>query len=689
MNRHDDIYRLLISLIIVALIPSNSRGEPLESSTTAQVPPLESQLNSSDPGTRWNQLPLSELSDQIQHGPGADISRLSRVLSRFSSERLSLEMIRLAVVRVALTDWISSLRDGDDDETASPSSKMQPHLTESLANVATAAQRLDQFLQSGSPENAAAWKRFIKWETLQQQLTADVTDANQLVDPLRQLKSGEAGLELPPFVDLREALNEHSLKVLYYTNEQARSRYEQKRQTIIDALNSADFQDRDFAQLNSNLEFLDQLDFATDLIHTTRQRFRHPNLIVSASSDIITQSLSEPIKRSAPIRETILGTRVRGTAHLNGQLTARLLPSEESIRIGFLLNGQSISDTIGRQGPVSIFSDGYTTVTAQNALEIDADGFHAEPTIAQCTTRSQIRAIRAKNQMGRKLVEKIAWKQARQQLRQVEQIASRLAAKRIETNMDKTTRERVLTSNQDLRERLRDPLSRRRLYPRQMRFWSTTDRVHFVATEGRQSQLAAGSPPPSPPKDEFVVQLHETALLNVAINVIGGLKLTDENAVVLIEKATGKVPEEMAIRQDEDPWSITFDFQQPIRVTFDENRIKIVIRGRRFVRGNQVVRQATDIGATYDLSIADGRAKLQRVGDIEVTYPGKDPERRLSLTEIRNKTFLTNKFEGLFKSQIEGGNTKLPENLRNLEWLTELHLTSISADDGWLSLGWK
>src|SRR5690606_25459390 len=120
---------------------------------------------------------------------------------------------------------------------------------------------------------------------------------------------------------------------------------------------------------------------------------------------------------------------------------------------------------------------------------------------------------------------------------------------------------------------------------------------------------------------------HESMLLNTAANGIGGLTVTDERAQQLVKDLTGEIPPELELRQDEDPWAITFDLQTPVHVEFDNNQMLIAIRGRRFTRGDQEVRQTIQIAARYQLGIANGRARLTRVGDVEVTFPERDGER--------------------------------------------------------------
>jgi len=124
---------------------------------------------------------------------------------------------------------------------------------------------------------------------------------------------------------------------------------------------------------------------------------------------------------------------------------------------------------------------------------------------------------------------------------------------------------------------------------------------------------------------------------------------------------------------------------QPVRIDFDDNQISFAIRGREFTRGDDAVRKSAQIGATYEPTIENGRLKLVRTGDVEVSYPGREGK-RLSLTELRNKTFLTNKSEGIFKSEIGGDELKLDGNL---DRLNKIKLTHVAANNGWLTLTWE
>ena len=564
---------------------------------------------------------------------------------------------------------------------------VDPQVVAARQRVQNAARRLENFLNSGPMENAQQWKNYLHWETLQSQIQPGVkADAAVLAKPLTNFYSGERGLELPQFVDLRDALMGFRRIVLYKSDEPSREAFDKQM-----AANARDMFDpernRDYGKMAARLAMMEQLYFAPDVVRSARQQYSQPNLYVIASANMVSRALSEAVNRSEPLRENILGTLICGTANLRGQLTADLVPSSDQALIELCLTGVSTANTVGRRSPVTIYSRGFTRVSARKTLCLDALGIGSLPARARCTTSSRIDAIRADDRLGKRLIEKIAWNKARQQQRQVEQVSSRRAEQRIAQRLNEQTAARLAQTNDRLLHKVRRPLESRNLYPRWLNFSTAQGCLKLTALQAGIRQLAATNNPPPRPAHDFVVQVHETTFLNTAVNFIGGMNLTDERAVELIEEATGDVPPELALKQDEDPWSITFDLDQPVHVSFADDQIKIAVRGRRFTRGEQVVRQTADIAATYDLHVHDGRAKLVRDGDVEVTYPGKTG--RLSLTELRNKTFLTSKFGALFKEQLGGDELKLPGDMEGLAAIQDLRLNYALARDGWLTLGWN
>lgn len=587
--------------------------------------------------------------------------------------------------------WGQSASSSAPSAPAVASAEFRPITTEQLEQgrqqVRRAVADLDRFLQGGPAANAQAWKNYLNWDALQQQVAdGQAPDAETLNGLVGRFYMGEPGLELPRFTALRDALVGYLRLVQAQSDAEIGNRLAENLRVIEESVPQARVRaSAHLVDVAARVGWLEQLGQAPEVVDRVRREFAYPNLSISASAYAISKGFSEPISEVTPVNEMILGTHVRGTAHTQGTVTARLIPNPQMAVVELDLNGVSHSNTVGRQHPVTIFSRGVTQIHAEKRIFIDTVGLTTQPACARCSTDTQICDIRPDARLGAKLIEKVAWKKAGQQQPAAEQVSSRKAEARIASRLDQQVLSRIADTNSRLSNKLRQPLKQRNIYPDWVHFSSGQDRLLVSARQATRGQLAAATAPPAVAPHHVTVQIHETMFTNTAINAIGGLTITDERARDLVKEVTGEVPPELELKQDEDPWSITFDLQQPVSVELQDNQVTIAIRGRRFTRGEQVVSQTTQIAATYKIEIVDGRAQLVRQGGVDVSFPGKDGD-RLSLAELRNKTFFANKFEAFFKPTIAGEGLKLTERWAKLGQMALVHA---SSQAGWLSLGWN
>jgi hypothetical protein len=197
-------------------------------------------------------------------------------------------------------------------------------------------------------------------------------------------------------------------------------------------------------------------------------------------------------------------------------------------------------------------------------------------------------------------------------------------------------------------------------------------------------QLAAATPPPEMEQNhDFSLRLHESFVGNFSEAAIGGVTLTDERLVEILEENDQEVPDELKIDPSKDPWSITFAATQPIRVEFNDQQVKLVIRGRRFTRGEQVVSAEMDIWAVYDISRTQEGATLTRNGEVQAEYTKGGFE---NAAKIAVKTLMRKKFDALFKPEIVGEGLQLQGQMGEAG---PLKLGQLDVSRGWLALGWS
>ncbi len=201
--------------------------------------------------------------------------------------------------------------------------------------------------------------------------------------------------------------------------------------------------------------------------------------------------------------------------------------------------------------------------------------------------------------------------------------------------------------------------------------------------QANAAQISAASDAPGWDADhDLGVQLHQSVVANFARATLGGMTLTDEKLAELMGEATGEVPEELQITADKTPWSITFSSTRPVRATFSDSTFRIVIRGRQFTKGSQVTNENVDISAAYKMERTDAGAKLTRIGDVEITFVGRE---ELATGQVVLRTFLRKKFDAMFEPEIASEGFELPN-----QWSVagSVHLEQMQAQDGWLVLGW-
>lgn len=540
---------------------------------------------------------------------------------------------------------------------------------------------LDSLLDNGTQENLQAWKTFLRWDELEAELAAEQPNLRTLEEIYLQFRGSYAGLDYPRAVKVRQSLRNYINKAYFAQVENYREQFEMQIATLAEAVPR--YQEsptpEDARTIGSVIGWLEQGDQVPELRSQLRSELDRPNLYASVSREFISGGVRRGVNQVNPVREYILGTDVRGTAHLVGDVNVNLVPSQKNALIQLTMQGNMTSDNVGINGPATIYSTGYSHVHVGKLLVLNRDGLSPMAADADVTTSTTFNRICA----HLRLVQRIATKRAYQQKSQAEAIASQRAEMRIEHRFDAESAETIADANQRLKEELYRPLIGRDEVPEVANFSTTRDHLYLQMLQVNPSQLAApGLPPQSGGTGDLNVQMHESLVNNYGEAFLGGLELTDERLVELLEEADAEIPEELQITPDKDPWSITFDYQRPIQVTFSEGMINIGIRGRQFTRGDSAVNRTIQISADYKIEQGESGARLIRQGDVVVDFP---TQQRLGPLDLTAKTFLRNKFEAVFKQEIIGEGIRLEGQW---EKAGTLRLSSAEVTPGWFVGTW-
>jgi hypothetical protein len=251
--------------------------------------------------------------------------------------------------------------------------------------------------------------------------------------------------------------------------------------------------------------------------------------------------------------------------------------------------------------------------------------------------------------------------------------------------MDEEAAELLQQANDLFSEKFRKPLVRRDAFPKTLRINTTDEALLITALETCSDQLGAPNDPPAlNDKYDLAVRVHESLVANSTQAVWGGVTLTDERLQEIAFNLTGSIPDELAVSEENDPWSITFASERPIEVRFDDQGLSVWIRGTRFTRGDQEIKRSLEIAAKYRVEKGAHGVKLTRLGDVEVNFAKSNT--RQSVQQVAMRTFMKKKFEQLFKAEVVSEGLALGGRWQKVG---KFRLQQLQCDDGWLVMAWK
>ena len=583
-----------------------------------------------------------------------------------------------------LPEIVRSARDGFRPIT-------QVDVNRRRADLTAAVDRLDRYLATGGA-NGNNWKRFLRWDEMRAELQRGLNADIDVLDEIQTLyTSGHAGFEMPVYANVGRALRRYIDTLDTLRNPEARAHYEAR----IDALASdveAYLQNPGQADTHRAGMILGELAAsgqAPRVIEAVRREMSHPNLLIEAGEQFVAAGIADPVNEVGPVTDMILGTRICGTVQTVGYVGAELGNTSQFASIDVLMLGTAYTRTVGYNGPAVIHSTGVTGLGGRKRLILDAYGMRAYPASSNARTRTTITGVNVTANFLPGLVQKIANKRVYQSKSQAEAIAGRRAEARLNTRMDTQSVNLIAQANRDFWTKFRNPLLRVGAFPERINFNSSGDRLRVLATRADFYQLGAPTraPQTSAPAD-VTVRLHQSTVNNFGSTVVAGRTVTRDEIHRLMKTMTGKVPEELQDEEERD-WSITFAVEKPIDLAIDDEEVRVTIRGDEYTSGENAY-PAMNVTARYRLEKNDrGGLRAIRQGELEIYPPNFKPgEDQLSSSQQSLKTILERRFGKLFKPELPDKPTAGLELGGRWKELGPLPLVALSADNGWLMLGW-
>ncbi len=276
-----------------------------------------------------------------------------------------------------------------------------------------------------------------------------------------------------------------------------------------------------------------------------------------------------------------------------------------------------------------------------------------------------------------KLIHKIAAKEIQKTHPETsQQISGEVRDEFLEEFESEVTQE-IAEAHQDLREDMLQPLMRLDLQPKSFQFTSDYDNLSIaLGMDGGLGLTTHDTPHPISDPHQLGIFVHESVINQVTERLLGGENFKDlaqaatEAGVKLTEEQKESMPE----------IGIKFAANEPVRVWFIDNTVRIKIAGDSFTVGTALL-DAMNVSVAYEVSNLGKQLKFKLTGEPEVSRPeGKGAAGRYLAQRRVLKSRLSEELPKEFSVDLP----KLPDPLDKMNVTQFSHAT---AAGGWLRIG--
>ncbi len=445
--------------------------------------------------------------------------------------------------------------------------------------------------------------------------------------------------------------------------------------------------------LGKTLGWLDAAGQSPSLVTAIRAMYSHPNAYFSIHGNLIGDLIGQTISDRSPIRQNAFGRLVRGCTETNGNVSLQLIDDPNQIQAQLRLDANIASGAFVQQGKIQVFTNSYGTLSADRHIFIGLDGVRWTDTQVDANFQSSFAGTNSS--FG--LINQVAEKAFNKNQSRADDLARQQAKDQGRTRFDEQADEPLAQANKSLLRLQRKALEKSNLFPA-VRAHSTQEKITVVVTQATESTLAA----PNRPSDFGVnpqvgVQIHDTLLSNYLDPLFSGKTFSNEELAAKISEITGEAPPGLTGTDDEgkpvESFSIGFTRVRPIEFEFVDQKIRVVVSGRKFVQGDKEINAGMKIIMEFKVHDDNGKLKFGRAG--KILFEFLDPKRTTPALIAFRRLLDENLNEN---PKTDDREAELPKNfipikqvpqLADSELAKKLRLVQFRSDSGWLYLGWN
>ena len=410
--------------------------------------------------------------------------------------------------------------------------------------------------------------------------------------------------------------------------------------------------------------------------------YRNANVRVALSGELVNRVVPQPERINAPVRDTVVNVPVRGNSSTFTELTIKLVPDGQRLRMGLEAQGTVDANTVSSAGPATFRNRGQSTFLVRKLFVIGPRGLHVWPAIAEAENNYNYLVSLETDYDGVPLVGSLVRNIARGQYDEMRDQTRRHTEQKVAVKalhqLDNEVDARLAEAEKKMQQSQGALLDRLGLELVPISLSTTEERLTARARLAGPEQLGAHTPRPRAPSDSwFSLQLHQSALNNALEKLeLEGRTFELPELFDWVAKKLGRP--ELAQQEDlPENVRVTFADRDAVRLTCVDDRIEVTFSLAELTHDGSRWRNFQV--RTHYAPEADGLSpRFSRVDTIHLDGQSVRGKIEFKLRAIFSKVLSKNRDLRLLAYSVTGD----PR-------FKDLQMTQFDVEDGWIALAYS
>ena len=408
-------------------------------------------------------------------------------------------------------------------------------------------------------------------------------------------------------------------------------------------------------------------------------------------SEPFTESIFHECRReSGPVRDYILGARVRGTQHTKSGVSINFLPSDHDARFNIQLSGKTKSKTRGVTKQATIYTYGQHYFSGKKLIRFDGDSFSSSRAKLSVNPNNRVTDahLNKRNLISKWFGDDIAYKQAVKKKPETEAIAAQRLRSKVLPKFNREVESTFGDLNDELTS-LEQRLEAESLAPDEKLVRTDSDEMRFAYRLMNNSQMGADRPATAlNSKTGMTLHIHES-WINNALAIEGfhvenpEMSFPDLGEMLAAKFQRAFNLDDKLKKADDDGDRVILSDVDPIHVQFDGGKIKIIMRIGLKQAGKEDIIKLRRVEIPINLSVEDNSILLQISKDDKVRVLPLDPSDRQPISNRIMGAKIRSKFEEALAKESFDRTFDLPVD-EDGDKKVAVTVDSLHAVNGWL-----